>query len=326
MELPQVGDEAFTERAGIIHVEGCVNAARCIWRETPLRDVGIDGQIEYVNPAGQATGRLVLVQVKSGSSFFIDASDDRVPYYPADRHRNYWGHAPLPVILVLHNPESGETIWLDARREIQMDRGQPLSVLRAAKFDAEGVRKALAWDGAPLPAEPVPPDLLLQQMLATTTNNASLPLSFLDLFVNGLSDLGRSLYFGMDLVIEIAEAILAVRQSEFGWGLGGPEYEFLDRYVAFIVANNLVRFDFDWYRQSSEELQTVATLLGPLTPRGRTLVQYISDLDHNRAVERGPYEQVVVERFVQMVWRHDVLPRTQWIEDFKEWLLEQNAS
>lgn len=59
-----------TERAGVNAVASMVNDARCIWRETPLRDVGIDGQVEYVTPSGAATGRLVLLQVKSGATYF----------------------------------------------------------------------------------------------------------------------------------------------------------------------------------------------------------------------------------------------------------------
>jgi hypothetical protein len=325
VDLPKVPDESFAERAGIIHVERVTNDAKCIWRETPLRDVGIDGQIEYVNPQREAMGRIVLVQVKSGPSYFAKANEVAVPYYANERHRNYWGHAPLPVILVLHNPEDYETIWVDARREIQMGRAVPITVRRDAPFDARGVLQALSWDGAPLPIEPQSADLLFEQLLAERHEEASFPLSFFDLFVNGLTDIGRGLYFGMDLVTEIVSAKLQVSGFEFGMGIGGPEYEFLDRYVAYLVANNLVRFDFDWYRQSLQELQMVATLMGPLTPRGRALVEYIASVDRGRQVERGPYDQVVVERFVSMVWIHDVLPRTAWIEEFKTWLRDENA-
>jgi hypothetical protein len=54
-DLPGVPSTSFTERAGVNAVASIVNDARCIWRETPLRDVGIDGQVEYVTPSGGAT-------------------------------------------------------------------------------------------------------------------------------------------------------------------------------------------------------------------------------------------------------------------------------
>lgn len=325
MELPKVSEESFTERKGIIRVEAVTNDARCIWRETPLRDVGIDGQIEHVNDNNRATGRIVLTQVKSGASYFRDATDDYVPYYPEDKHRNYWGHAPLPVILVLHNPEEPETVWVDVRREIQEGRHSPVRVLRSSVFDAAAVKRALAWDGAPLPVDPQPPDVLMREMLAARNEEAAFPLSFFDLFVNGLTDLGRSLYFGMDLATEIVDAKLAIQEAEFGLGMAGPEYAFLDRYVAFLVANDLARVDFDWYRQTLEERDMVAKLLGPLTPRGRALVERIVALDHSRGIERGIYDQVVVERIINMVWLHDVLPRTKFIENFKRWLDESTG-
>ena len=65
---PKLPDEAFVEREGLIAVEAAVNAARCIWRETLQRDVGIDGQIEYRDADGYIMGRIISVQAMSGSS------------------------------------------------------------------------------------------------------------------------------------------------------------------------------------------------------------------------------------------------------------------
>lgn len=67
--LPIVSLNYFTEREGVIAVERIVNELRCIWRETINKDVGIDGQIEHVDERGNATGHLVAVQVKSGTSY-----------------------------------------------------------------------------------------------------------------------------------------------------------------------------------------------------------------------------------------------------------------
>ena len=321
MDLPLVTDESFTERDGVNKVAVVVNGARCIWRETPLRDVGIDGQIEHVNTQRQATGRIVLVQVKSGPSYFERASEIDVPFYPSGRHLAYWGHAPLPVVLVLHNPDSGETIWSDARRAIQSGRGSPIRVPRQNVFDRDGVLDALAWDGAPLPEEPQEPRVLLRAMIEARHEEASFPLSYFDLFVNGLTDIGYSLFFDMGIPTEVARSKLVLADAAFGIGIGGPEYAFLDDYVAFVVANDLARFDFDWYRQCLEERGMVATMLGALTPRGRALVQYIAGLDRNRDGDRGPWDQVVVERFIGMNWdREPPTVRTAWIEGFKEWL------
>ena len=43
--FPKVDINYFTERQGVLEVEKIVNEMFCIWRETPSKDVGIDGQI-----------------------------------------------------------------------------------------------------------------------------------------------------------------------------------------------------------------------------------------------------------------------------------------
>ena len=98
MTYPKVGDEAFTEQEGEIAVQSAVNRARCVWRKTSTRDVGIDGQIEYIDAEGNATGRIVAVQVKSGASYFPKGTDDDLTYPVPLKHRDYWRDFPLPVI------------------------------------------------------------------------------------------------------------------------------------------------------------------------------------------------------------------------------------
>ncbi|WP_314326182.1 DUF4365 domain-containing protein [Paenarthrobacter ilicis] len=144
MTLPSVG-HAFIERTGVNLVASIVNDAHCLWRETLMHDVGIDGQIEYVNAKNEATGRMVLVQVKTGTSYFDSATDKFVSYYPAEKHRNYWEQAPLPVILVLHNPDSRETYWIDARSTLRgrVNKDGPIKVPKTQNFDKFGVLGAI---------------------------------------------------------------------------------------------------------------------------------------------------------------------------------------
>lgn len=47
-----------------------------VWRETPSTDVGVDGQIEFVNERGEATGQIVAVQVKSGPSYLREGANN----------------------------------------------------------------------------------------------------------------------------------------------------------------------------------------------------------------------------------------------------------
>jgi hypothetical protein len=60
-------------------------AARRVWRETPLRDVGIDGHIEYVNADGIGCGSPQVERV-----LFCASNQRVVPFTVVERHRRYW--------------------------------------------------------------------------------------------------------------------------------------------------------------------------------------------------------------------------------------------
>ncbi|MBS2026228.1 MAG: DUF4365 domain-containing protein [Deltaproteobacteria bacterium] len=96
----------------------------CIWREQPIADFGIDGHIELVDESGRPTGQLVGVQVKSGSSYFTTSDSSTVAFYASREHWAYWSTHALPVVVVLHNPESKETIWQWATPESAVDTGK----------------------------------------------------------------------------------------------------------------------------------------------------------------------------------------------------------
>jgi hypothetical protein len=120
MDLSKFGTTFVQERRGIAAVQSYAAAKGLIWRETSRGDVGIDGQLEFVNLKGFATSRIIAMQVKAGPSFFQHPSDDGWKFYPEKKHRNYWEQFPLPVLLVLHNPDTGETYWVDVRQALRV--------------------------------------------------------------------------------------------------------------------------------------------------------------------------------------------------------------
>lgn len=68
--FPDVGSQFQEERLAVNAVAQAAANLGLIWRENQVKDLGIDGQLEYVTRDGNATGRLVAVQVKSGESYF----------------------------------------------------------------------------------------------------------------------------------------------------------------------------------------------------------------------------------------------------------------
>ncbi|HHC6532808.1 TPA: DUF4365 domain-containing protein, partial [Vibrio parahaemolyticus] len=99
-----------TERIGINAVESVVvRNLGWIFRDQPVCDQGIDAHIEIVDD-GNPTGKLLGVQVKSGSSHFKETTQGYV-YYGSLVHLEYWLSYSLPVILVGYLPEEDKVIW-----------------------------------------------------------------------------------------------------------------------------------------------------------------------------------------------------------------------
>lgn len=83
-----------------------------IYRDQTKHDFGIDLHFELTDNRGDATGRLIAVQVKTGESYFTSPNEDKGWwYYISDRHKNYWLNHSLPVVLALHNEASRQSYW-----------------------------------------------------------------------------------------------------------------------------------------------------------------------------------------------------------------------
>lgn len=298
-ELPQVPATAFVERQGVLAVATIVNNARCIWRETLERDIGIDGDIEYVTAGGMAPGRLVGVQVKSGASRFAHASSDVVPFTPEEKHRRYWAEYPLPVILVMHNHETSETIWTDARAQLRANQSAgPILLPRQNVFDETGVLRCLESDG-PLPVGQFDAEAVARDM--AVGDEAAQGLCFLYLFAQGMTDIADAIWFSMDLVNEILDA-LAADHGIPSFAVGPMEFAFIDRYIDFLVANDLARVDYGSWVQSRDERQLVGKFIAPLTSKGRSVRDVIASVDRDLGPEEDPHAVAIRERFVQMLY------------------------
>lgn len=104
-----------TEREGIAQVEFLVSRLGWIWREQPIADFGVDGQIEIVKDR-KPSGELIGVQVKAGKSYF-KPNGPVCRLKVSNEHMEYWSHHDLRIIIILYNPENKSTIWEWARVE-----------------------------------------------------------------------------------------------------------------------------------------------------------------------------------------------------------------
>jgi len=304
--LPNASDTYVTERLGITAVAAAIAKMGQIWRETPTADVGIDGQVEYVDPLGQATGRLISVQVKSGRSYLADEVDGAFRFYPKPEHRQYWEQHPLPVILVLHDPEADVSYWADVRQQLRADAPEAALWVRRTQVlqqtTPHGLFETLGMDGSAFVEDL---DEVVARMVGCHSGNGSFPVTHFDLFAHGLTNIARSIYFGMDVALIVAEANLAAAESEFGVGVGDSEHNFLFAFVKFLIAQNLARVDFAECLHDWIDRQVQPHFVAPLTPRGRDLVRRIHEVEARmvaggRLPDAG-HVHVAQEAFFQMV-------------------------
>ena len=303
-----------------------------IWRETPMADVGIDGQVEYVNSEGLATGRMIAVQIKSGPSFFKESKGDWV-FYPEEKHRFYWERYPLPVLIIIHNPETNLSYWEDARQILRVAKPTDPKGIRIKKTNIlQKTSPQTLFEGFAVTNQGfMSIEEVLDYLINKQSNNASFPVSYFNLFCSGLTNICRSLYFGMDVASTIAEIKLYNQNSPFGVGVGGSEQDFLFEYIKFIVHQHIADVDFsdcmiDWYDRDMQP-----SFMSALTSRGRELVRLIHDLEDKLKIEGKIKDtgnlHAAQEGFVQLLFTQSEIERVDLVHKVElEYLQESKKN
>ncbi|MDY0900921.1 DUF4365 domain-containing protein [Pantoea agglomerans] len=280
MSFPKYNQTNSQERLGVNAVAEAMAKMGQIWRETPMADVGIDGQIEYVSPEGFATGRMIAVQIKSGPSFFKESNGDWY-FNPEDKHRFYWERFPLPVLIVIHNPDTNLSYWQDVRQVLRVTKPTDTKGITIPKSNIlqSTSAKTLFGGFAVIDQDFMSVENVLDYLIKAKSKNALFPVTYLNLFCSGLTNICRSLYFNMDVALTVAEIELENQNSPFGVGVGESEHDFLFNYIKLIVHQHIADVDFsdcmiDWH-----DRQMQPSFMAPLTSRGKKLVRLIHELE-----------------------------------------------
>lgn len=155
-------------------------------------------------------------------------------------------------------------------------------------------------------------------------------MTYFDLFVHGLVNIGRSLFYGMALVTDVAEIKYSRSGGEFGIGMGGPEYEFLWRYVCFLVEQHLADVNMsdaliDWI-----DRQIHPQFIAPLTAWGRALVALIQKLQNQfegtGEMTAPEFIRVAQEGLLRLLICDSHLMRFPVIERFHELVKQKTPS
>ena len=131
-------DTESKERALVGDVISTVALAGQICREFSVSDHGIDMEIEFKSDSGEATGRKVYLQLKSGDSYLKKRKRDEREVFKIEkvRHAEYWRQQAFPVLIVIRNSE-GESRWMDVRNYLRQNSSNDNKSIRQIVFTGE---------------------------------------------------------------------------------------------------------------------------------------------------------------------------------------------
>jgi len=115
-----------------------------IFRPVAWADWGIDGEIEFKDHEGKASGQRVYLQLKSGDSYLYHRQRDDVEVFTIKnpRHAEYWLAQAYPVMLVIRTSE-GKIRWMNVTDYLQRHgpdtrqivfEGKPFTALNVARL------------------------------------------------------------------------------------------------------------------------------------------------------------------------------------------------
>ena len=103
-----------------------------------MSDHGIDMEIEFKSDAGEATGRKLYLQLKSGDSYRYKRRRDGQEIFTIkkERHSRYWMDQAFPVLLVIRDSE-GEVRWMEVRDWLKRASGGGKKSVKQIVFEGE---------------------------------------------------------------------------------------------------------------------------------------------------------------------------------------------
>jgi hypothetical protein len=284
------------ERKGVHFFGYKMSEFGLIFRETANTDVGLDGTVEYVDENGNVTGEIIAVQIKSGISYFNKKDNNGFKFYPDKKHICYWETFPLPVYLILHNPETHKIYYENISRYLKnplnnknyiiiknelkhkndlfvTSYGKPISINNISTLEELNQFSTFL--------STVKEDLqfienfeeLMLYMNKRWSQSIDFNINFLELFLSGLTNLGMHLYFSMQLAYDLAD-----NTSIDGIiGFGAKEHDFLHQYVRFLINQKLANIDYLSYLIDYKDRGLQSIFLAPLTKRGKNFAEFICD-------------------------------------------------
>jgi WD40 repeat protein len=142
-------DTQALEQILIGHMMAIAGEANQIFRPVTMFDHGIDGEVEFKDNDGKASGKRIYIQLKSGNSYLRTRKGDGSEVFDVtnERHLDYWVSQPVDVYLVIRQTDelTGQQVirWMNvtAYLKARKDKKSRQIIFAGEKLDMEAVWK-----------------------------------------------------------------------------------------------------------------------------------------------------------------------------------------
>ncbi len=295
------------ERIGVHKVGLILSEMGLIFRETSNTDTGVDGQIEEVDANNNATGRIMAVQIKSGGSYLYD-NGACWKIYVDEGHKNYWRLFPIPVMLLVYNPSDRNVYFIDIK--YALNTIGKIEIPKTNILCEDNKEEFLKTIGGSF-GQCSEIDEIFHYMIHKKCIDKTFPVSFIELFVSGLTNLCHDLFYDVSLAMNIAD----VKSSELGISVN---HDFLWEYVIYLVKENLAEINFHACMYDYDVRKMQPRFIAPLTYRGRQLLDYISNLEAQCLGEADV--SIVCESLIDLQFDHNSIQRLNKLTELQSLL------
>jgi hypothetical protein len=259
------------EQLGYAKVHWVCASMNAIWRPTVNVDLGVDGQIEFLEPDKVvSSGKIIAVQVKSGPSYFKRESSDCFLFNTSTRHRRYWGLINLPVLLVLHDDARALTIFTFVKQQLAHG-ARTLRLDKEDRFEPEARDEILAGYEEEMREirRLIQPDYILDSFRrAKIRGRDNRRINGLHFLLSCVDPSGK--YFELRYARLRAGFSVIDREAQ----VSGYEFnEFIQRCVVKCWGFELVESFENAFEQAWYELEVMPDIVVPLTGKGRYVIR-----------------------------------------------------
>jgi len=257
------------EDKGLIEIHKTCVDMHAIWRPTNCHDIGVDGQIEFLEPGNFiSTGHIIAVQSKSGPSYFSNQNDNFIKFYPEEKHRRYWIRLKLPIILVIHNPDDRKSYYANIKP--QLTDNSPILINKSCIFNST-CRSFLIETSERGIYEQTPAEILSIFKHIDVTREGGKKLTGIDFLLITINFVEKHLDLKMGYITNLFDLIC----EEGSFFIAQDDYEFVLKNMLSILSSKLTidfRDDFEhiWFNE-----KIVPNIIAPFMPKGIEVLNYL---------------------------------------------------